>query len=220
MINRYTLGVIGALTILTGCSGPQAQTGAPAVNLPALHLQTASSSGCGSNCCPALPGGTGILPDGDFSQTNNWGGGWFTWKKHYTPAPGWTVSKGTVDMIGSTYWNVDGLCSVDLDGYSPGGIESVPFRTKPGTSYTLSFLFSGNGETGPTTKTMVISIDRQSTEYTWNISGRNDAQNGDYSTETWSFKATKHFSLIKFTSKDPYGSASGPVIAGMSITKN
>jgi hypothetical protein len=67
---------------------------------------------------------------------------------------------------------------------------------------------------------MVITIDRQTTEYTWNISGGNDAQNGEYSAETWGFKATKHFSLIKFTSKDPYGSASGPVIAGMSVTKN
>jgi hypothetical protein len=49
------------------------------------HVRMATSSGCGSNCCPALPGGTGILPDGDFSQANNWGRGWFMWKKHYMP---------------------------------------------------------------------------------------------------------------------------------------
>ncbi|HLY03049.1 MAG TPA: DUF642 domain-containing protein [Candidatus Cybelea sp.] len=219
-LDRCALTICVVAAVLAGCSGSQPPLGAPAAVPPASHLRLASGSGCGSNCCPALPGGTGILPDGDFSQSNNWGGWWFTWKKHYTPAPDWTVSKGTIDMIGSTYWDIDGLCSVDLDGYSPGGIESVPFRTKPGASYTLSFLFSGNGETGPTTKTMVISIDRQSTIYTWDISGGNDAQDGDYSTEAWGFKATKRFSLIRFTSKDPPGSASGPVVAAVTITKD
>jgi Protein of unknown function (DUF642) len=221
---RYALTASLAAFMLIGCEGSQSplgsQGGMAQTQTAADTIRANTSSGCGSNCCPALPGGTGILPDGDLSQANNWNNGWFTWKKHYTPAPDWVVSKGTIDVIGSAYWNVDGLCSVDLDGYSPGGIKSVPFHTKPGASYTLSFLFSGNGETGPTTKKLVVSIDNQNTEYSWNISGGNDAQNGDYSTQTWGFKATKRFSLIKFTSKDPKGSASGPVIAGMSIAEN
>lgn len=217
---RHVLGMSAVTLLLSACGGSPAMPVSPTANAARSYVRVASSSGCGSNCCPTLPGGTGILPDGDLSQANNFGDGWFTWKKHYTLAPGWVVSKGSIDIIGSQYWNIDGLCSVDLDGYSPGGIESVPFRTKPGGSYTLSFLFSGNGETGPTVKRMVISIDRQSTIYTWDISGGNDAQNGDYATETWVFKATKRFSLIKFTSKDPRGSASGPVVAGMAISKD
>ncbi len=112
------------------------------------------------------------------------------------------------------------MCGVDLDGYSPGGIKSAPFPTKPGASYTLSFLFSGNGETGPTVKKMVVEVDRQSSLFSWKITNGNDAQNGDYLTETWGFKATKNYSVIKFTSKDPRGSASGPVIGGMAIMAN
>ncbi len=219
---RHALGLCVAVAMLVGCGGAQVVgSGAMPPSGAAGHVGADTGSACGSvPCCPPLDGGTGILPDGDLSQAGDFLAGWFTWKKHYTLAPDWTVSKGSIDIIGSEYWKMAGLCSVDLDGYSPGGIESVPFRTKPGASYTLTFLLSGNGETGPTTKTIVVSLDRQSTEYMWNISGGNDAQHGDYSTESWGFKATKHFSLLKFTSKDPPGSASGPVIAGMAITKD
>ena len=62
---RHALGFCAAVAILAGCGGSQAQMAAPSVVSPAAsHVRTASGSGN----CPALPGGTGILTDGDFSQ--------------------------------------------------------------------------------------------------------------------------------------------------------
>jgi hypothetical protein len=66
---------------------------------------------------------------------------------------------------------------------------------------------------------MKITIDRQFATYTWDTSGGNDAENGDYTTESWYFKATGHSAVVKFTSEDPKDSASGPVVAGIAITK-
>ena len=133
------------------------------------------------------------------------------------------MSKNTVDFMGTTSWDgngVDGLCSVDLDGWHPGSIRSSAFSTKRGASYTLTFLFSGNGGYSPSPiKTMKISIDRQFTTYTWNTSSGNDIENGIYANESWTFKATGKFAVLTLLSQDPKDSPSGPVVAGMSIVR-
>ncbi len=169
--------------------------------------------------CPALPGGTGILPDGDFSQALNPGDHNITPNKGVVFAPGWKVSKGNIDFNGTTYWDMDGLCSVDLDGdLTVGGIKSSAFKARKGT-YTLTFVMSGNGHCGTPLKTMKIAIDKQFTTFTWNTSSGYDVQDGDYATETWQFQA-KPLSVLAFTSEDPKGTGCGVVIAGIAITKN
>jgi hypothetical protein len=122
-----------------------------------------------------LAGGTGLLPDGDFSQGTDWGDQTLVYHKGQVFAPYWEVSKKNINFNGSTWGNVDGLCSVDLDGNVPGAIESSAFSTKPGESYTVSFILSGNGYGPPTVKTMKVSAAHQFASYTWNISGCNDA---------------------------------------------
>jgi hypothetical protein len=67
---------------------------------------------------------------------------------------------------------------------------------------------------------MKIAIDRQFTTYNWDTSGGYDIQNGDYSTETWQFKATGRVAVLRFTSEDPEQDISGPVVAAIAITKN
>jgi hypothetical protein len=144
-----------------------------------------------SATCPALPGGTGILPDGDFSHAADAGTQSPTWYKGKVFAPGWEVSKGNIDFGGSTDYGagLDGLCSVDLDGYfAVGGIRSSAFHAKGGATFTLSSLMSGNGHCAPTVKHMKLQIDRQFTTYTWDTSSRNDIQDGDWLTETWKFR--------------------------------
>lgn len=71
----------------------------------------------GSSDCPALSGGTGILTDGDFSQTADPESNNPTYYKGHVFAPNWVVYKRNIDFNGSTYWDMAGLCSVDLDGY-------------------------------------------------------------------------------------------------------
>jgi hypothetical protein len=186
----------------------------------ARHVRMAS----GSEDCPAVPGGTGILPDGDFSQAIDPEQKGPTYKKGYVFAPDWEVGKSNIDFNGSIAWGgegLDNLCSVDLDGYyKVGGIRTSAFQTKQGASYTLSFTFSGNGGGPPTVKTMKVAIDHQFTTFTWNISGGKDVQNNDYATETWKFTGGKEPAILTLISEDPKKGTYGPVVAGMAITKD
>jgi Protein of unknown function (DUF642) len=214
---RYSLGIGLAVAMLAGCGGSQGQVGGTTPLAATASRERMDSGSYGY--CPALPGGTGILPDGDFSQEMNPGDHNITPKKGAVFAPDWVVSKGNIDFNGTTYWDMDGLCSVDLDGYlTVGGIKSSAFPAKRGT-YSLSFVMSGNGHCSPTIKTMKISIDNQFTTFTWNTASGNDVQNGDYAVETWQFHANQ-LSTLKLVSQDPKGSGCGVVIAGMAITKS
>ena len=205
---------VGAIvTLLAGCGGSHE---APGSVFPAQGYRNRTGS---YGYCPQVAGGTGILPDGDFSQALNPGNHNLTLGKRTVFASGWKVSKGNIDFNGTTYWNMDGLCSVDLDGYlTVGGIKSSGFRAKRGT-YTLTFVMSGNGHCGTPLKIMQISIDKQFTTMTWNTSSGNDVQDGVYATEQWTFRA-KPFSILTLTSQDPKGTGCGIVIAGLSIKKS
>lgn len=212
-LGRHALGVCAAFAILAGCRG-QAQIAPVATS--SVHVATSSGD------CPALAGGTGILPDGDFSQAVDPPTFGYDDKRGIVFAPDWEVSKRTIDFMGTTSWNgdgVDGYCSIDLDGYQPGGIQSGTFSTKRGESYTLSFLFSGNGGNPPTVKSVRIAVDGQFTVYTWDSANGYDIQNGDYTSESWKFKATGRFATLTFVSQDPKNSASGPIVAAITITK-
>jgi len=216
-LGRRVLGTCAGIAILAGCGGSQGQTGTIPQSA-ASRVRTASTS----EECPALSGGTGILPDGDFSQGENAGTSSPTWYKGQIFAPDWEVSKGNIDFAGSTAYGagLDGLCSVDLDGYyTVGGIRSSGFRTKKGAKYTLSFLLSGNGHCSPTIKRMKVEMDHQFAAYSWNISSGYDVQNGDYATETWQFRAER-LSTLTFVSQDPKGSSCGAVVGGIVITKD
>jgi hypothetical protein len=219
----YTLSSFAAVAMLAGCGGSQPATsgsGAMRLSVAMSHVRTTS----GSEDCPALPGGTGILPDGDFSQATYPEQKGPTFKKGYVFAPYWEVSKGNIDFNGSLGWGgagLDNLCSVDLDGYyKVGGIKTSAFQTDQGASYTLSFMFSGNGGGPPTVKTMKVEIDHQFTTFTWNISGGKDVQNNDYATETWKFTGGNEPAILTLISEDPKKSTYGPVVAGMAITKD
>jgi hypothetical protein len=209
--------IFAAVAMLAGCGGSQARTFAMPQAVD--HVLMATSSGCGSDCCPALPGGTGILSDGDFSQAADPGDQTPFYYKGQVFAPYWEVSKKNINFSGSTYGNVDGLCNVDLDGYVPGAMESSGFSTKSGRSYTLSFVISGNCYGPPTVKTMKVAVDKQFKQFTWNTSGGNCAQNGDYKIVTWRFQASGTLSVLDFASEDPKGSGCGAVVAGIAIAK-
>jgi len=174
--------------------------------------------------CPPLSGGTGILADGDFSQAEQPGPHGETFFHGQIFAPSWEVTKRAVDLYASDYgYGIDGLCSIDLDGSlvrNPlGGIRSDGFKTTKGQTYILRFLFSGNGYCTPTVKTMKVSVPKLFTQYTWDTSGGNDVQNGDYSPETWNFKAAHTITQITFTSEDPKGSFCGPMVAGLALAR-
>jgi hypothetical protein len=222
-----------AMALLSGCSGSSVS---PAQS-PILPLGVTRSQGGplarsdtfsahGPKKCAAWPGGSGILRDGDFHgavlpETFQ------TYPKGDHFAAGWVVSRGTSDVVAPGDVNPpNGVCSIDLDGSSVGGIEHRKLRTHAGSGYTLSFLFSGNGQgpngcPGPIVKKMRVHAGNVSDTLTWNVSNDNDAQHGVYQVETLGFTALSSHAGLRFTSLDkPKTSSCGPIIAAISVTEN
>lgn len=223
-----SLALVAVAVFLVGCAGasfspPQLGAG-PLRSL--ARSQSHSVAPQQSSNCPANPGGSGILADGDFSQASiPPGGQGLALRKGTIFAPGWIVTgPKTIDFNGpgNPNWQPpNGLCNVDLDGTpGPGGIKHSSFATKRGAKYTVAFLFSGNGACPPTVKTMNVLAGRsQFTQFLWDTSNGNDAQNGKFAQETWGFTAFHTSTTLSFESKDPVGNC-GPIVAAISVTRN
>lgn len=198
-------------------SGAAYATPAAATELP--KRPTVPSPLLVPNQCGSYPGGTGLLSDGDFHDHTNPGSYGPTYAKGTVFAPGWIVRRRTIDLYGIYFDAPYSLCSIDLDG-SPGagGIEHSPFPTTVNTTYTVTFLFSGNGACGePVVKTMTVKAQGQSERLTWNVSNGNDAQHGVWALQTWQFVAHTRTATLKFRSDDYKGYACGPAVAAISV---
>lgn len=203
-----------AFALAAGCTGFGAQN----TTIPAQSAQTLARVAPATNC-PKLSGGTGILMDGAFSQATQ-PATYTSFNKGQTFAPSWHVSKYSIKFISSTYWNVDGLCSVDFDNGGPGAIAHKAFATAINAKYTVTFFLSGNGDGPPTVKTLKVSAANHSATFTWDTSNGNDARHGKYAKKSWSFTAIKSTTALNFSSVDPPSGGYGPVVAGVSVNKN
>ena len=170
--------------------------------------------------CPAWPGGTGILADGDFALAIAPPSGqhFYAGQKF---APDWKVAKGSIDLLSTHYKAPSGVCSVDLDGDNhSGSMKHKAFGVTPSAVYTVSFLFSGSVQCAPTVKTMKVEAAGQSQVFTWDTSNGHNAENGVFEQEAWSFTATSASTTLEFASLDPTNSDCGPVVAAISVTQN
>jgi len=150
----------------------------------------------------ALAVGPNVLVDGDFSAAQN-PGSYSTYAKGSHAIAGWTVTRATVDLIG-TYWTAPGgRRSVDLDGTPGFGAIAQTFRTLPGAKYVTSFLLSANGECPPPVKRLRVSV------------GPADA----WPAKRVTFVATRRLTTLEFASMDAVGGDCGPVVAAISVRR-
>lgn len=92
---------------------------------------------------PATAAQATIVINGSFEQGPASVGTFRTYGVGSTAITGWTVTSGSVDLIGS-YWNSsDGARSLDMSGNSPGTIVQM-LSTVAGQRYRLSFDVSSN----------------------------------------------------------------------------
>jgi choice-of-anchor C domain-containing protein len=92
---------------------------------------------------PATAAQATIVINGSFEQGPASVGNFRTYGAGSTAITGWTVTGGSVDLIGS-YWNSsDGARSLDMSGNSPGTIVQT-LATVAGQRYRLSFDVSSN----------------------------------------------------------------------------
>ncbi len=128
----------------------------------------------------------------------------------------WTVTSGTVDLIGAGYWQAaEGDQSVDLNGLTAGAVSQT-FTTKPGHKYTVSYALAGNMGNGPTVKTGRVLVDGQVfQDFSFDITGKSPTAMG-YVRRQVTFEATGTTTTLTFASTTP-NSANGPVIDDVKV---
>ena len=151
------------------------------------------------------------VADGNFSE-GAFAGGFQTIGGGSSIGP-WTVSSGSVDLIGS-YWQAPptGGYSIDLDGNGPGAI-SQSLGLAAG-HYELSFYLAGNPDGGDSLKSLTVSVGDASQSFSFLTTGHSSGNMG-YALETLDFTVTGATTLT-FQSND-VNSPWGPAIGGVSI---
>jgi choice-of-anchor C domain-containing protein len=164
----------------------------------------------------ALGGGahaaTNLVTDGDFNSPSG-GNAFHPFSAGSSFGP-WTVSSGSVDLVGG-FWQepTPGAGSVNVNGHSDGSFgQSI--ATGPGT-YTLTFDLSGDPQGRPGTKSLEVSVGDITKTFTF-TTGANSRANMMYVPESLTFKATGPTTLT-FTSLDQPSSPFGPVVADVAI---
>lgn len=139
---------------------------------------------------------TNLLVNGGFEDTGTavllgWGG--YTYGSGYTLVmPGWTVERGTVDIVrNGTAWSpaYEGIRALDINGYGPGAI-SQSFQTQLGQIYTVSYAYSRNPAGAQNPAKAVVSVGG----VTRNLSLPNAP--ADFGTQTHMLWKTDTFSFV------------------------
>ena len=115
-----------------------------------------------------------------------------------TDITGWTIT-GQLDYIG-TYWQAsDGIRSLDLSGFSAGGIQQ-DIDTIPGLAYIVNFDMAGNPDGPPILKQLIVeAVGVDAHAFNFSIDG-NTTQNMGWETKQWSFIANASTTTLNFTS--------------------
>jgi choice-of-anchor C domain-containing protein len=134
----------------------------------------------------------------------------------YTGVTGWTVTAGSIDIIGLPGWAPsEGTRSIDLDGLSTGTIAQT-FDTVAGSSYSVSFDLAANFYAGQVIKSVLVTAPGFSQTYTFSSTGRT-ALNMGWQTESFSFVAGGANSTLSFASQDLASSAFGPALDNVTV---
>jgi choice-of-anchor C domain-containing protein len=174
---------------------------------------------CGLAALVALPvaASATLVTDGNFTQAPD--PGIFTTYFASQTMGGWTVTAGSVDLIGS-YWTPPpgGGRSVDMAGNSSGTIEQTISGLVVNQQYQLSFYLSGNPDGPPAVKVLgtILGASTDSFTYTTAINYNHSLS---YTLETASFTATSVSEVLQFQDQSSYNGSTpfGAVIGNVSL---
>jgi choice-of-anchor C domain-containing protein len=136
-----------------------------------------------------------------------------------TSLPGWTVERGTVEIVSGRYWQpAEGNQSLDLNGiFDQIGTIYQDIATKPGQRYRVRFAFSGNPEGGwPKMKSFRVDWDGQAvTTLSFDTTGQTNSNMG-WRHHEFVVTASGATSRLRFESLTP--TFCGPVLDDITVT--
>ncbi len=194
---RHSRALLGAALLTVALLGTAGTVPAGAVSRPHA-VSVPSPFGDGSFEAP-------LAPAGSFTTLGT----------GQTIGP-WTVTRGSVDLVGAGFWAAaDGDQSVDLSGVQAGTVAQT-FATKPGTRYLVSYALAGNPAGLPTVKTGLVRVNGNDVQdFSFDTTGKTMTDMG-YATQTFEFVAGFPQTTLSFLSTTP--SAYGPVLDAVSVT--
>jgi len=187
--------------------------------LGAAFLSLAAASSARANLL--INGGLELPSNTPLNQYN-----FLTLKPGDTTLTGWSITKGTVDVVpsagaGTAYWeNTEGNFSLDLVGTPGVGGISQHVTTTAHTTYTLTFDFSVNPEVGffldESASTKILRVQAvtssgtilASQDYS-DTAGTRTFQDMQWSNETFTFTAPGTGVTLKLTALTPTNLPSG-----------
>jgi choice-of-anchor C domain-containing protein len=136
--------------------------------------------------------------------------------KGSTDLTGWTVTRGSIDLMGTFWEHADGKRSLDLHG-SPGfgGVKQT-IKTAPGATYQLTFKLSGTPRAAVLAKTLAVEIDGEQTKFTCDMTGKSGM---DWQEESLTFKATGRETVIELFTLETEDPNCGPAIDDVKVMR-
>ena len=157
---------------------------------------------------------TPLVADGTFAEGATAGS--YTTVNSGGAIGAWTVTGGSVDLIGSYWQQPTGSFSIDLDGNAPGTISQN--LSLAGGNYQLGFWLAGNPDGGSATKSVEVTVGGSDQTFTFTTTGHNTGNMG-YTYETLDF-STPGATALTFKSLDasgPYGAAIGDISIAVAV---
>jgi eukaryotic-like serine/threonine-protein kinase len=139
---------------------------------------------------------------------------WRNYAAGSTDIPGWTVSRGNIDVVANDWPASHGAHSLDLDGAVPGAIRQT-FATVSGRRYRVTFDLAGNSQREPAIKRLRVHAAGKSADFEFDISGH-DYDDVGWVGKQWEFTADGPRTTLEFESLDPAG-ACGPTLDNVAV---
>ncbi len=127
----------------------------------------------------------------------------------------WTVTQGSIDLIGNHWQNPAGSQSVDLAGMSSGQIQQN-INTTSGQWYHLQFALSGNGDDSGNTKSVRVGFGNFITDFTF-YDPTHNVTDMKWTTVGWDVKADGNLTTLSFLDTS-YALHGGNVACGAAIS--
>lgn len=159
---------------------------------------------------------TNLVVNGDFEAAPSTGVGVISLTNGQS-MPGWSVSRGGIDLVGKDVWPTfnGSKTSVDLSLLSAGSISQTIRAQAPGTVFKLGFDFGASTLADPLTKSMTVSVGNgQSYNFTRNST--NESGKPNWVHQEINFVSPSGTPTLTFASNTD--TAFGPLLDNVTLT--
>jgi choice-of-anchor C domain-containing protein len=152
--------------------------------------------------------GAATVQNGSFESPGTFSGSFQTINAGSAALTGWSIDRGSIDLINAYWQSGSGSYSLDLSGNAPATISQTISDLVLGQRYRLTFLLAGNPDGTPVEKSIGVSIGDDSRNFSFDTTGNSRASMG-WTLKSLDFTAGADSLVLRFSALDagPFGPA-------------